>query len=68
MKIMEFDWLRCCSKDAFGKDLKAVNPLGVPGWTQVSVRRGSLQEPIQEPLISPWKVPPAPRLLQQTQV
>lgn len=34
MKIMEFDWPRCCGKDAFGKAMRAVNLLGVPGWAQ----------------------------------
>lgn len=30
---MEFNWPRYGSKDAFRKDLRAVNPLGVLGWT-----------------------------------
>lgn len=34
VKIMEFDWPRCCGKDAFGKAVRAVNLLGAPGWAQ----------------------------------
>lgn len=39
-----------------------------PGLARPSARCRSLQKQIQEPHISPWKVPPAPQLLQQTQV
>lgn len=43
-----------------------LTPSTLPGLTCLLVRCGSLLEPLQEPQISPGKVPPAPQLLQQT--
>lgn len=45
-----------------------LSPSTLPGLARPSARCRSLQKQIQEPHISPWKVPPAPQLLQQTQV